>query len=118
MDERLPQVNVIPAQPGYFQLEPIYRDDRTVSELWENSIIAWRVTTEVKSERQRKAGQGETWSSVEAVTVNGVDDNDDYAILLPNGNIELPFVQSFTSRDEYVKYLNDEQARQKEPRAA
>ena len=118
MDERLPQVDVIPAQPGYFQLEPCFEEDDRITSLWETPIVAWRVTTHIRTERERITGKGESYSCVEAVTVEGVDCNDSYAVLRPDGKVESPHIGWWDSKEEFLQYLIEERQKRKAPRAA
>lgn len=94
---------VVPAQPGYYILEPLYDDNGMLRELARIPIVAWIVTYNfVKNDESIK------FPHAEPVTYEGFSHGSwrkNYAILSPYGTVEEPFDCAWDTLEDYFNYL-------------
>lgn len=114
MESKLINVTVIPAREGYKLLwRSLVDDDTTADELastWFSDILGWRIET---FQRQN----GETYSLVEAVTLDGCIEAD-HAIICPEGIVEVPGDTTLPDITAYIAYVKERDKKIAEMRAA
>ena len=114
-EEHIRSDHVVPALPGFFVLTPVTGDNDEIVELWDEPVIAWRITLEGTAE-QRRAGRD--YAIADPITAEGIDSRDTAAILRPDGKVISPHIGCWNSKNEYLAHLREEHSKNKQPRAA
>lgn len=99
-------VTVIPAQPGYKLLWRSMVEDSEVEvtpdiidRTWVSDIVGWRVDTFLRP-------NGDVYSFVEALTHEDSVEAE-YAIIRPDGVVEVPHTTTLPDLAAYIKFLKD-----------
>lgn len=96
---------VIPAQPGYKLLWQSLVEDSDVVAVdmidatWFSDIVGWRVDTFMRP-------NGDVYSFVEALTHEDSVEAE-YAIIRPDGTVEVPHTTTLPDLAAYIKYVKD-----------
>lgn len=91
-------VQVIPAQPGYFVLEPVWGDDTRAPVEWsQDPVIAWRVESD---------GPTTNWLIPIGIENSNYENN---AVLCPDGQVRA-FDRSWESTEQWFDYMRSQQA--------
>lgn len=103
MKTKLINVTVIPAETGYKLLwRSLVEDDTKAEELdpcWFSDVMGWRVETFQRADET-------TYSFVDAVTLDGCMDTD-YAIIRPDGIVEIPHDTTLPNIAAYIAYVTE-----------
>lgn len=103
MQNKLINVTVIPAEAGYKLLwRSMVEDDTKAEELdpcWFSDVMGWRVETFQRADET-------TYSFVDAVTLDGCLETD-YAIIRPDGIVEIPHDTTLPNIAAYITYVTN-----------
>lgn len=101
-----PQYIYIPAQPGWFEIEPVI-DDGKVSCFIEEPIIAWEVSAECpqRDSTMPYSDYQEPLVFVTPVTVGGRRTYDKLVLRRPNGTLTSPEDREYDNMEEVQDYL-------------
>ena len=92
---------IIPAQPGYYIVEPVHGDG--IEELAKIPIVAWAVTYNYQPKEEDVK-----FLHAQPVTYDGTSHGGDasrLAILGPDGRVEEPFFSTWDSAEDYLNHL-------------
>lgn len=89
----------VPAQPGFFVLNPVYYENR-VTNLSQEPVVAWVIEALVE--------QDGTVRSDATPVVYGGGLVGLPAVLQPDGQVVLPYMGTFDSAGKYLLYLREE----------
>ena len=108
MKTKLVNVTVIPAEAGYKLLwRSMVEDDTKAEELdptWFSDVMGWRVETFQRPDET-------IYSFVNAVTLDGCLETD-YAIIRPDGIVEIPEDTTLPDIATYITYVAEYDKRQ------
>lgn len=94
----------VPANEGWFLCHPVKGDDGRFYDFQKDSIVAWIVFSEGISE----IPGGHRAESFPVTASGPVSDESDYAILSPDGSLEVPGVAVGLTKPEALKIMNDD----------
>lgn len=98
------QVHIVPAQPGWVVLEPVWNDDK-VTDFTADDVIAWKVKTWLEVDI---AGERDFGEKCSPITLHG---HDSKILRSPTGRILIPEEYDFESMESLTKHLNAERAK-------